>query len=520
MRILRASFAALAALALSPACATVDQPTPVEDGPDTPGLDDDFERASRASGVPADLLKAVSYIETQWHMVDGHEEHEGRAPGAGIFGLWGDNLTAAAAAIGQDEDAVRHDEPLSIAAGAARLGELAKQHGVAGDDLEAWRPVLADFAQNPDDDARAAYVVDVLRVLMTGARVVAEDGTVTASIEPHPEIVVPPTIAPYFSADYGPAIWRASPNFNGRGGVPVSLVVIHSCEGNYAGCWGWLRNTASGASAHYVVKEDGGEITQLVTEANRAWHVAAAYDCSRAGNAQCNRNGMSTNTFSVGIEHAGFASQASWSNGIIETSAKLTCDITKGHNVPRDRNHIVSHGQLQPWNRTDPGPNWPWSHYIDRIRAHCGDGGGGGTGGTIIVDSNNANNNQSVAKMELTGEWISSASTPGYYGSGYWFANTAPVSAPATFLFYLPQAGTKTIDAWWTAGTNRSANATFIAQNASGSEVGRRSVSQQTNGSQWVALGTWQFSAGWNRVQLSRWAAAGSVVIADAIRVR
>jgi hypothetical protein len=516
MRTIRASFAAIAALALSPACATDDVDV-IDEGPDTPGLDDDFARASRASDVPADLLKAVAYVETGWQMVDGHDEHEGRAPGAGIFGLWGENLTAAAAAVRSDEDMVRHDEKMSIAAGAARLGELAERHGVSGDDLAAWAPVLADFAQNPDDAARESYVADVLRVLKAGARSVAEDGTVVASIEPHPEISVPLTFTTY-SADYGPAIWRASPNYNSRGGVPVSLVVIHSCEGNYAGCWGWLRNTAAGASAHYVVKEDGGEISQLVAESNRAWHVAAAYDCTKAGGQQCNRNGMSTNTFSVGIEHAGFASQASWSTGIIETSAKLTCDITKSHGVPRDRNHIVSHGQLQPWNRTDPGPNWPWSHYIDRIRAHCGDGGGGT--GAIIVDSNNANNNPAIAEIELTGTWSSSASTPGYYGSGYWYANTAPVSAPATFWFYLDAAGTKSIDAWWTAGANRAASATFVGFNAGGGEVGRRAVNQQVNGSQWVTLGTWSFSAGWNKVQLSRWAAEGSVVIADAIRVR
>ena len=75
MRTIRASFAAIAALALSPACAT-DDPAPVPDeaGPDTPGLDDDFAREARATGVPADLLKAVAYVETQWQMVDGHDE--------------------------------------------------------------------------------------------------------------------------------------------------------------------------------------------------------------------------------------------------------------------------------------------------------------------------------------------------------------------------------------------------------------------------------------------------------------
>ena len=41
--------------------------------------------------------------------------------------------------------------------------------------------------------------------------------------------------------------------------------------------------------------------------------------------------------------------------------------------IPRDRNHILSHGQLQPNNRTDPGRNWPWHAFIARVREICGD---------------------------------------------------------------------------------------------------------------------------------------------------
>ena len=139
---------------------------------------------------------------------------------------------------------------------------------------------------------------------------------------------------------------------------------------------------------------------------------------------------------------------------------------------------------------------------------------------TIIVDSNNANNNTAQGYIEVSGNWISSSATAGYYGTGYYYASTAAVSDPATFWFYLPSAATKTIDAWWTAGGNRSATAPFIAYNASGTEVGRVSVNQQTNGGKWNAIGTWSFSAGWNRVVLSRWTTSGYVVIADAVRVR
>ena len=74
--------------------------------------------------------------------------------------------------------------------------------------------------------------------------------------------------------------------------------------------------------------------------------------------------------------------------------------------------------------------------------------------------------------MELTGTWNSASATPGYYGSGYWFADTSTTAAPATFFFYLPAAQSRTVEAWWTAGANRSTQAKFTASNAaSGREL-------------------------------------------------
>ena len=110
--------------------------------------------------------------------------------------------------------------------------------------------------------------------------------------------------------------------------------------------------------------------------------------------------------------------------------------------------------------------------------------------------------------------------TAGYYGSGYWFANTSPVSDAAEFSFYLSGAATRTVDAWWTSGTNRSATAPFIAFNAQGTKLGTVNVNQQANGGKWVQLGTYNFTAGWNKVVLSRWTTEGKVVIADAVRIR
>jgi hypothetical protein len=54
---------------------------------------------------------------------------------------------------------------------------------------------------------------------------------------------------------------------------------------------------------------------------------------------------------------------------------------------------------------------------------------------------------------------------------------------------------------------------------ASGNRLGSVTRNQQDDGSQWVSLGTYNFTAGWNQVAVSRWAAAGSYVVADAIKV-
>lgn len=486
-----------------------------------PGLDRKLDDVAAATAVPAPLLKAIGYVETRWQMVSS-EEHEGVRPRFGVMGLDAERAARGAELSGKTLAAVQTEAQANIEAAAALLLEAGRASGAKVDDLASWASAVGTFSGIEDADARTEYVASVYDVIRGGASSSAESGELIARVAATPVPLMPRSIG-VASADYGPAIFRSSPNFNARpSGTDVSLVVIHSCEGGYAGCWGWLRNPQASASAHYVVKEDGGEITQLVREADRAWHVAAAYRCSLNNNVDCGKNGVSTNHFSVGIEHGGFASQASWPANQVEESAKLTCNITRNQGIIRDRNHIVSHGQLQPETRTDPGPNWPWSSYISRVRAICGDGGGNPPpgGGAIIVDSNNDNNDAAKARMELTGTWTSATGTPGYYGSGYWYAATEAVSAPATFWFYLPSGGTRTIDAWWTQGSNRAAAAPFIAYNAEGVELGRVSKDQRSGGSQWNALGTWNFSAGWNRVTLSRWTTVGAVVIADAIQVR
>ena len=484
-------------------------------------LDAAFAKAGADFGVPADLLKAISYTETQWEMIQGAVEFEGMPAAYGLMALRGEKLSEGARLAGVSEEAARTQPEANIRAAAALLSSYASELKVDRADVGAWAPAAAKYSGIDNAEAQAQYIhQNVYDILRKGAVAQTPAGDLAVSLMPSKvQAKFPsPGVVSSMSADYTPAIWRPSPNYNSRpAGTDVSMIVIHTCEGTYSSCWSWLTNSSSQVSAHYVVNESGSEISQLVLESNRAWHVGASYDCSLNGSVMCGLNGSSVNNFAVGIEHGGSASQTSFPAGQIDASAKLSCDITQGQGIVRDSYHIVAHGRLQPASRTDPGPNWPWSTYISKIQGYCGST----STGSIIIDSNQANNDTSKGYVEVTGaSWTSSTNVAGYYGSGYYAASTAAVSEPVTFYFYLPAAATKTIDAWWTSATDRSTTAPFIVYNAAGTKLATVNVNQQLNGGRWNTLGTYSFSAGWNKVQVSRWTGASGYVIADAVRVR
>ena len=84
--------------------------------------------------------------------------------------------------------------------------------------------------------------------------------------------------------------WVTSPNFHaGRNAPAVTQIVLHDCEGSYAGAVSWFSQRQSDVSSHFVLKEDGKEATQMVHYADTAWHACAA------------------NAHSIGVEMGGVA---------------------------------------------------------------------------------------------------------------------------------------------------------------------------------------------------------------------
>src|SRR5437867_180238 len=374
-------------------------------------FDSVFQAGGTEFGVSPALRKANGWVGTRWQMVEGREEFAGRPPVFGVMALGGTALERGAALAGVSVEAGRRDAAANIRAAAALLRGYAAEAG--GD----WDAAAARFSGIDLPAGRAAYTRAI-----TQAHGRAGPAAAAAGCPPNPG----------GAPDYAPAVWRASPNFDQRPADQTGtlhMVIIHTCERDYASCWSWLVNPASQASAHYVVDEEGGEISQLV-----------------------------------------------------------------------------------PANRTDPGPNWPWIPYLHRVQALCGE---------VVVDDSAQFNDPAVAMVSVPAAWTAADTTPDYYGGGYRWGPTQPAAGDgAVFSFLVAAAGSRTLDARWTSGTNRSPQAQYAVITPTGDTLRIVPVDQRTGGGTWHTLGTWTFPAGWNQVVLLRHAASGSVVVADAVRVR
>ena len=130
-----------------------------------------------------------------------------------------------------------------------------------------------------------------------------------------------------------PLVARHSPNQSSRDGTPITHLVWHATIGHYEPSIRVLCDPAYQASAHLLLREDGGECTQLVKLGAKAWHAFPYW-----------------NLRSVGVEHASitrtFATHAQ-----LERSARIfgwLCkhlDIPPVHGIGRPRG-IVRHRDL------------------------------------------------------------------------------------------------------------------------------------------------------------------------------
>jgi MYXO-CTERM domain-containing protein len=173
---------------------------------------------------------------------------------------------------------------------------------------------------------------------------------------PYNEPTLPDELVPIPSDDHieyplAAAFNPADPtNYTPNGMISYDYVVVHTMEGYYYGAQSWFQNPDANVSAHFCMRSEDGEVTQMVHLIDRAWHVGTM------------------NPYAIGIEHEGFVDEPAWYTWeMYSSSAKLSRWLTDELAIPRDRDHVVGHVELPNQTHTDPGLNWNWDLYMALI---------------------------------------------------------------------------------------------------------------------------------------------------------
>lgn len=134
--------------------------------------------------------------------------------------------------------------------------------------------------------------------------------------------------------------WVGSPNFD-TSRKAIKQIVIHWFGlGKLAGVDATFQKP-SGTSAHYAIEDT--TIHQYVKEEHVAYAVGV----------------YSRNQETISIEHSAEPGRDA-SNATYSTSSKLVAEISKRHNIPLDREHIIGHNQIK-------ATQCPGTMDIDRI---------------------------------------------------------------------------------------------------------------------------------------------------------
>lgn len=370
--------------------------------------------------IPKGVLEAAAYSASHMNNLtpqdDGDGDEADMPQRFGVFGLIEDgkgyfknNLTAVCSLSGITPERFKKDVHLQILAVAKFLSkEAGVQNLTANSTPENFSVALDKLSEIPDDGsainkyAHSLYTYDIyhhlqkgftspgiklsarsvqfekmypaktLRLLRTpGVQVNVDQGRISAddadlSTEPASGISEVAAAGP----DYPSAKWdqASTSNFTvGRGGAAITNVVVHTTQGSYAGTISWFNNASAKVSAHYVIRSSDGQVTQMVREKDKAWHVL-------------NHNG-----YTIGIEHEGFVAQGNtwYTTAMYKSSAALVRDICRGRNIDGKkcfRGPATSGANPQPVSvrikghqhysgntHTDPGKYWNWTKYANLI---------------------------------------------------------------------------------------------------------------------------------------------------------
>jgi N-acetylmuramoyl-L-alanine amidase len=145
-----------------------------------------------------------------------------------------------------------------------------------------------------------------------------------------------------------------SPNIGPRnnGLQPTILIMHYTGMASAARAIDWLSRPESHVSCHYVVDDDG-RVTQMVSEAMRAWHAGVSYWHGETD----------INSASIGIEIQNPGHEDGYhpfSRAQMRGVRDLARDIITRHQIAPER--VLAHSDIAPARKIDPGEkfDWPW----------------------------------------------------------------------------------------------------------------------------------------------------------------
>ena len=371
-----------------------------------------FKKAySLNPSIPKGILEAVSFTQTRFNHLDDSYESSciGYPKTYGVMGLvlegknyFRNNLLRVAQLSGYSEKEIISSPEISVLAYAKAFNVLQVQKNIFSDDVSRYQSILIELSELPiandlqNNFALNAHLyqifwflsnaefqdlygfpdhkIDLVKIfgdnysVLSSKSIIINKSSVSNQNGDSYKITSAINV---MSPDYPSALYTpaASCNFSSRSGTQISAVTIHFVQGSYAGCISWFQNCSASASAHYVVRSSDGQVTQMVLESAKAWHVG------------------SENPYTVGIEHEGYVSNISWfTTAMYNSSAALTKDICSSNAINPLRTYYgpscsgsssqclqgscvkVKGHQMNPnQTHTDPGPLWNWSRFYKLI---------------------------------------------------------------------------------------------------------------------------------------------------------
>jgi N-acetyl-anhydromuramyl-L-alanine amidase AmpD len=370
-----------------------------------------FEEAYREfPTVPRGVLEAVAFQYTRFNpnvVMDTVEADPSEKPrmysvmGLTLHGkeVFRENARMLAASTPYSLDAILWEPGVAVKAYAHAFARLQREYAIFGDSLERYKPIFADLCELPqprdgeDNFAMNSFLYMIYYFLDKEeyARFGVPHRTIDfdllfgeeyvrlrsgrAQVAPVPGVRSGTTTPDYPGAVFVPA---ASCNYSvGRSGTTVTAVTIHYTQGTYAGSIAWFQNCSAKASAHYVIRSVDGQVTQMVPEADKAWHVGVA------------------NSYTIGIEHEAYGNIYSYfTTAMYESSADLVKNIcSRRSNINPHRvfyrdtlddgtvlnygvhslgganacTQIRGHQHFPSQTHTDPGQYWDWNRYYKLI---------------------------------------------------------------------------------------------------------------------------------------------------------